>query len=60
MSSVAHMGVLSLTPDDLNFDNTIYIPSLAYGQSKLCQILFTIEMSKKLIDTGKWLSCIYL
>ncbi|CAG9863618.1 unnamed protein product [Phyllotreta striolata] len=50
VSSVAHKkGIIN--QDDLNSDKS-YDPAAAYAQSKLANILFTNELSKKLLGTG--------
>ena len=36
--------------DDINFDKG-YEPRKVYNQSKLCNILFTRELSKRLVNT---------
>lgn len=47
MSSEAHKGAKGLDFDDLNNDKS-YTPWSAYCRSKLANILFTRELSKKL------------
>jgi len=51
VSSDAHKGAKGLEFDDLN-NNKSYTPWSAYCRSKLANILFTRELSKKLEGTG--------
>lgn len=51
VSSGAHQGAKGLDFDDLN-NNKSYSPWNAYCKSKLANILFTRELSKKLEGTG--------
>ena len=51
VSSLAHKQCrLDLT--DLNFDNRPFSMINAYGQSKLCNVLFTKELVNKLSGSG--------
>ncbi|XP_050712791.1 retinol dehydrogenase 11-like [Eriocheir sinensis] len=52
VSSVAHFLALSIDMKDLNFEKMNYGTMTAYGQSKLCNILFTIELANKLRGSG--------
>jgi NAD(P)-dependent dehydrogenase (short-subunit alcohol dehydrogenase family) len=51
VSSDAHRSA-TMHWDDLQFSNGFYRPIEAYGQSKLCNILFTRELAKRLEGTG--------
>lgn len=47
VSSIAHkFGDINL--EDLNFDNTSYDPTRAYGQSKLANIMYGLELQRRL------------
>ncbi len=51
VSSGAHrMGRIVL--DDLNWDRRRYQPWAAYGQSKLANLLFTLELERRLTEAG--------
>ena len=50
VSSLAHAFMSELDLDDLNFENKPYRNT--YAQSKLCNILFTLELAKRLEGTG--------
>lgn len=51
VSSFMHrMGYLSLK--DLNWESRRYRPWLAYGQSKLANLLFTSELQRRLVAAG--------
>jgi NAD(P)-dependent dehydrogenase (short-subunit alcohol dehydrogenase family) len=51
VSSMLHyMGQISL--DDLNWNTRRYAPWLAYGQSKLANLLFTSELQQRLTAAG--------
>ena len=51
MSSAAHrMGTISL--DDLTWQRRRYRRWRAYGQSKLANLLFTLELERRLVETG--------
>ncbi|KAK8740628.1 hypothetical protein OTU49_003001 [Cherax quadricarinatus] len=52
LTSDSHDYVNKLNPDSLNFERDYYSSMTAYGQSKLCNILFTIELTSKLQGTG--------
>jgi NAD(P)-dependent dehydrogenase (short-subunit alcohol dehydrogenase family) len=51
VSSEAHRGAF-MHWDDLEFARTPYKPFNAYGQSKLCNILFTRELARRLDGSG--------
>lgn len=52
VTSLAHKwGDQKMHFDDINLDNN-YTPSGAYGRSKLANILFTVELAKRLKGTG--------
>ncbi len=46
MSSIAHRGARIVT-DDLNFEHRRYDKMAAYGQSKLANLLFAAELSRR-------------
>ncbi|KAK7084539.1 Retinol dehydrogenase 13 [Halocaridina rubra] len=53
VTSVAHWACTTLALHDLNYQERAFPGWLrAYGQSKLCNILFTLELSEKLRGTG--------
>ncbi|XP_063609521.1 retinol dehydrogenase 14-like [Penaeus indicus] len=52
VSSVAHKYCSKVDLDDLNFNKTPYAVFPAYALSKLCNILFTKELARKLKGTG--------
>ena len=51
VSSLAHSMVRKFDPEDLNFDKMDYSCHSTYAQSKLCNVLFTLELSEKLRGT---------
>jgi NAD(P)-dependent dehydrogenase (short-subunit alcohol dehydrogenase family) len=51
VSSIAHRSG-KLTFDDLDFQDRGYKPSSAYGQSKLANLLFTLELAARLEAAG--------
>jgi retinol dehydrogenase 12 len=51
VSSDAHMG-MRVDVDDLNYARGRYRPFVAYGRSKLMNILFTRELARRLAGTG--------
>jgi NAD(P)-dependent dehydrogenase (short-subunit alcohol dehydrogenase family) len=56
-ASAAHQG-RSLDFDDLQFAKG-YRPQTAYGRSKLCNILFTRELARRLAGTGVTANCLH-
>jgi len=50
-SSAANLGVIDF--DDLQCENKSYKPFRVYGQSKLANQLFTLELQKRLSEAGK-------
>ncbi|SNS40734.1 NADP-dependent 3-hydroxy acid dehydrogenase YdfG [Geodermatophilus saharensis] len=51
VSSTAHrVGSIDLT--DLNWERRAYSPERAYGQSKLANLLFTLELQRRLTAAG--------
>ncbi|XP_073997219.1 retinol dehydrogenase 13-like [Rhodnius prolixus] len=57
LSSIAHMRA-TINKDDLNYDKN-YDGSKAYSQSKLANILFTIELAKRLQGTGVTVNAVH-
>ncbi len=57
VASEAHRG-MTLDFSDLQFRNR-YRGFTAYGRSKLCNILFTRELARKLVGTGIAVSCLH-
>nr|XP_002124144.1 retinol dehydrogenase 14-like [Ciona intestinalis] len=59
VSSEAHrLGTPKIDFKDMNFDNN-YDESVAYGRSKLMNILFTKELSKRLEGTNVTANCLH-
>jgi NAD(P)-dependent dehydrogenase (short-subunit alcohol dehydrogenase family) len=57
VSSGAHrMGRVKL--DDLNWERRRYSAWAAYGQSKLANLLFTLELQRRLTAAGSWVRAI--
>ncbi|XP_050685885.1 retinol dehydrogenase 13-like [Eriocheir sinensis] len=52
VSSIMHKFNSKLDPEDLNFEKMSYHRLSSYNQSKLCQILFTLELTEKLKGTN--------
>nr|XP_053641523.1 retinol dehydrogenase 13-like [Cherax quadricarinatus]XP_053641524.1 retinol dehydrogenase 13-like [Cherax quadricarinatus] len=52
VTSSAHSYLKKLDPDSLNFEHDKYSVMAAYGQSKLCNVLFTQELAVKLSGSG--------
>ncbi|KAK7078721.1 hypothetical protein SK128_005646 [Halocaridina rubra] len=52
VSSAAHMFTSKIDLRDLNCENRSYSATAAYALSKLCNILFTLELAEKLRGTG--------
>jgi NAD(P)-dependent dehydrogenase (short-subunit alcohol dehydrogenase family) len=57
-SSVAHRGA-SIDFQDLQFASRRYSGIKAYGQSKLANILFTVELARRLEGTGVTANCFH-
>jgi NAD(P)-dependent dehydrogenase (short-subunit alcohol dehydrogenase family) len=51
LSSGGHMAS-DIVWDDLNFERQPYDPFIAYGQSKTANILFTVELERRLAGRG--------
>jgi NAD(P)-dependent dehydrogenase (short-subunit alcohol dehydrogenase family) len=51
LSSAGHKAS-DIIWDDPNFEHTPYDPWIAYGQSKTANILFTVELERRLGDCG--------
>jgi NAD(P)-dependent dehydrogenase (short-subunit alcohol dehydrogenase family) len=56
-ASAAHLGQ-SIDFDDLQFAKG-YRAAVAYGRSKLCNILFTRELARRLAGTGVTANCLH-
>ncbi|XP_066963656.1 retinol dehydrogenase 13-like isoform X1 [Macrobrachium rosenbergii] len=52
VSSTMHHYCGKLDPEDLSFEKTSYNSFKAYNQSKLCNVLFTLELSERLRGSG--------
>lgn len=52
VSSVAHKATPGLNLDDPNFNQSPYKPFDAYGKSKLANLLFTLELDRRLKAAG--------
>ena len=48
-----HKFCIKLNPEELNFEKSTYSGFFSYNQSKLCNVLFTLELSNKLKGTGE-------
>lgn len=48
VSSVAHRQANTLHVADLNYENRSYVPSAAYGQAKLANLMFARELQRRL------------
>jgi NAD(P)-dependent dehydrogenase (short-subunit alcohol dehydrogenase family) len=58
VSSMAHRNV-TLDFDDLNFDKRKYGGLRAYGESKLANILFTLELASRLAGSTVTANCLH-
>ncbi|XP_042864244.1 retinol dehydrogenase 11-like [Penaeus japonicus] len=52
VSSKMHEYCRKLDPEDLNFEKSSYSIFESYNRSKLCNILFTLELAERLHGTG--------
>ncbi|MEU7633612.1 oxidoreductase [Nocardia sp. NPDC049220] len=52
LSSVAHKQTPKLVIDDLDYEHRRYRRSLAYAQSKLCNLMFARELQRRLTQAG--------
>ncbi|XP_042867353.1 retinol dehydrogenase 13-like [Penaeus japonicus] len=59
VSSSVHKYSSKANFEDLNFDRTPYLAFPAYALSKLCNILFTKELARKLEGTGVVANCLH-
>ncbi|XP_066944069.1 retinol dehydrogenase 11-like isoform X1 [Macrobrachium rosenbergii] len=60
VSSIAHSFCKHLVADDLNYENTPYPGhTVSYGQSKLANVLFTVELAERMKDTGVTTNCLH-
>ncbi|XP_063613399.1 retinol dehydrogenase 13-like [Penaeus indicus] len=59
VSSLVHKYCSKADLEDLNFDQTPYAAFPAYALSKLCNILFTKEIARKLQGTGVVANCLH-
>jgi NAD(P)-dependent dehydrogenase (short-subunit alcohol dehydrogenase family) len=57
-SSIGHRGG-TMDFDDLNFERESYFIMKAYGRSKLANVLFTRELSKRLQGRGVTVNCLH-
>ena len=58
VSSMAHRGA-TLDFDDLNFEKRKYSGLRAYGESKLANILFTLELASRLAGSNVTANCLH-
>ena len=58
VSSMAHRNV-TLDFDDLNFEKRQYSGLRAYGESKLANILFTLELASRLAGSNVTANCLH-
>ena len=58
VSSLAHRGAGAMTFSDLNHER-LYNGTIAYNESKLANILFTTELSRRLEGTGVVANCLH-
>jgi NAD(P)-dependent dehydrogenase (short-subunit alcohol dehydrogenase family) len=58
VSSMAHRGA-TLDFDDLNFEKRKYSGLRAYGESKLANILFTVELATRLAGSSVTANCLH-
>lgn len=56
MSSLMHKRVIKFDRDDIMSEND-YEPWLAYGRSKLANVLFAYALSKRLKDKNITVNC---
>jgi retinol dehydrogenase-12 len=58
-SSMAHGGIRSLDFEDLPYRRKSYSAMAVYGESKLCNILFTYELARRLEGTNVTANCLH-
>ncbi|ROT67296.1 hypothetical protein C7M84_014621 [Penaeus vannamei] len=59
VSSLVHKNCSKADFEDLNFDKSPYSSFRAYALSKLCNVLFTKEIARKLQGTGVVANCLH-
>lgn len=59
VASGAHAFVRGLNWDDLQYERTPYKTFTVYGQSKLCNLLWTRELARQLHGTGVTANCLH-
>jgi retinol dehydrogenase-12 len=59
VASMAHAFVRGVNFEDLHYDRRRYRVLEAYGQSKLCNILWTRELARQLAGTGVTANCVH-
>ncbi|KAK3872325.1 hypothetical protein Pcinc_022543 [Petrolisthes cinctipes] len=59
VSSVMHKFCTKLDPEDLNFEKKYYSFFSSYNQSKLCNVLFTLELADRLKGVGVTANCLH-
>ncbi|KAK3894217.1 hypothetical protein Pcinc_002014 [Petrolisthes cinctipes] len=52
VSSLSHEGVSSLDLNSLNFEKEVYSQRVPYHRSKLCNVLFSLELARRLEGSG--------
>lgn len=59
VASVAHRFCRGFSFADPQFELRRYRPALAYNQSKLANVLFTMELARRLAGTGVTANCVH-
>lgn len=52
VSSIAHRQTNTLHVEDLNYENRGYVPTVAYGQAKLANLMFARELQRRFEAAG--------
>jgi NAD(P)-dependent dehydrogenase (short-subunit alcohol dehydrogenase family) len=59
VSSVAHRFTGGMSWADLNHERTIYNGTAVYNESKLANVLFTVELARRLEGSGVTANCLH-